>query len=274
MADTLPLTIGAALPVHRLEEFRDWLFEKDRDLELQTFHAAEILNGDWRSLADQTNAVLDGHKGRIGIHGPFWGFDLCSKDPEIRAIVTKRMMQGLDVCAAVGARQMVIHSPFNPWIYNNALAFVGGAQWVYDETHATLDSVVKRAEDQGVVLVIENIADKDVHVRVDLARSFNSDAVQVSVDTGHAHLAHGSQGAHPVDYFIRAAGDMLAHVHIQDADGHADRHWAIGEGNILWPSVFRAIAEVPSNPHVVLELRDHAGIPASMTYLEEAGLAQ
>lgn len=97
--------------------------------------------------------------------------------------------------------------------------------------------------------------------------------MKASVDTGHAHLGHGSQGAQPVDYFIRIAGARLAHVHIQDADGYADRHWNIGGGTILWPAVFRALAALEDKPHLVLELRDPAGVPASMACLEGLGLA-
>jgi hypothetical protein len=64
--------------------------------------------------------------------------------------------------------------------------------------------------------------------RLDLARSFDSAAVKLSIDTGHAHNAHCDQGAVPVDYFVVAAGEWLAHVHLQDTDGFADRHWAPG----------------------------------------------
>ena len=124
------------------------------------------------------------------------------------------------------------------------------------------------------MLVIENIGDIDISARVRMAESFDSASVQVSVDTGHAHLCHGSMGAHPVEYYVKAAGRMLQHVHLQDADGHADRHWNIGEGNILWHSVFRAIAALDSDPRLILELRDHGGIPASMRFLEQAGLAE
>jgi sugar phosphate isomerase/epimerase len=96
----------------------------------------------------------------------------------------------------------------------------------------------------------------------------------VSVDTGHAHYAHVSTGAPPVDVFVRAAGARLAHVHLQDADGYADRHWAIGEGTIRWAEVFRALAESPGAPRLVLELADKGGIAASMAHLEAAGLGR
>jgi len=45
-----------------------------------------------------------------------------------------------------------------------------------------------------------------------------------------------------VDYFIKAAGNALERIHLQDADGYADRHWALGQGTICWESIFTAIA--------------------------------
>jgi sugar phosphate isomerase/epimerase len=65
---------------------------------------------------------------------------------------------------------------------------------------------------------------------------------------------------------------MLHHVHLQDAEGYADRHWVIGEGTIGWYAVFRALSQLQSAPRLILELRDKSGIPASMAYLEAAGL--
>ena len=96
----------------------------------------------------------------------------------------------------------------------------------------------------------------------------------VSIDTGHAHYAHGSTGAPPVDYYVRRAGNRVEHIHLQDADGHADRHWTIGEGTICWPAVFRALGEFCANPRLILELRDKAGILPSVEYLSRLGLAR
>jgi sugar phosphate isomerase/epimerase len=273
MTQDLPV-IGAALAVPELPDFRDWLFEKDRDLELQTFHEPEVITGDWAPHAEAARRILDGHRGRLGIHGPFWGFTIHSKDPDVRAIVARRMMTGLDICDAVGATQMVIHSPYSTWDYNNLDNHSGARDLLIETVHETLGGVVQRAADQGVTLVLENIEDIDPLDRLRLVQSFDSDAVRLSVDTGHAAYAHGSTGAPPVDYFIAAAGEMLHHVHLQDADGYADRHWTIGEGRVLWPSVFRALGHLQGRPRLILELRDKAGIPASMRYLSQMGLGQ
>jgi sugar phosphate isomerase/epimerase len=269
-----PPVIGAALGTAGLELWRDWILEKDRDLELQAFHSAAVLESDWSAEAARTRKLLDGYSGRLGIHGPFWGFSIGTSDPDVQRVVARRLDQGLDVCAAVGATQMVIHSPYTTWDYNNLDADPDGRNRLTDNAHACIGAAVRRAGDQGVTLVLENIEDIDPKDRRLLVESFNSPALKLSIDTGHAHYAHCSTGAPPVDFFVTSAGQMLDHVHLQDADGHADRHWAIGEGTILWASVFRAIATLDVRPRLILELRDKTGIKASMDYLVRAGLGQ
>jgi sugar phosphate isomerase/epimerase len=251
-----------------------WILEKQRDLELQDFFWAEVLNGDWKAVADDIRKELDGYTGRLGVHGPFWGFNIATMDPDVREVVKKRMSQGLDVCAHVGATQMVIHSPYTTWDYNNLDYNPGGREQVIERTHKTIGEAVKRAEELGVELVVENIEDKDPHIRVELAKSFDSKAVRVSIDTGHANNAYGSTGAPPVDYYVHAAGDMLAHVHLQDTDGHADRHWNPGEGNIRWLEVFRALGRIQSKPRLILEVRNKETVRAGADHLIGLGVAQ
>lgn len=269
---TLPI-LGAAMTLNDLELHRDWVLEHQRDLELQSFVDAEILNGDWTPLAERAKRLLDGHTGRLGIHGPFWGFVIGSQDPEIRAVVAKRLEQGLKVCEVIGATQMVIHSPFTTWSYNNLTANPGELEKLNERVRLNMAEAVKRAEDIGCTMVIENIEDKDPALRVALADSFASPAVAVSIDTGHAHYAHGSTGAPPVDFYVRVAGDRLQHVHLQDADGYGDRHWSLGEGNILWHGVFAALASLSSNPRLIIEIKDKAKIPASAAHIASLGLA-
>ncbi len=266
--------VGAAMALKDLEIHRDLMFAKHRDLELQDFIYADLLNGDWQSVVAQAKKQLDGHQGRVGIHGPFWGFAVDTMDPEVRAIVRKRLLQGLDVCEALGGTHMVVHSPFTTWSYNNLDNYPNGRERLVELCHLTMKDAVKRAEDIGCDLVIENIEDKNPYDRVRLADSFGSNAVAVSIDTGHAHYAHGSTGAPPVDYYVKAAGNRLRHIHLQDADGYADRHWALGQGTVNWQAVFEALGALTSKPRLIIELRDPAGIGASIAHLESLGLAQ
>ncbi|MEM9635651.1 MAG: sugar phosphate isomerase/epimerase family protein [Pseudomonadota bacterium] len=269
----LPI-LGAALTLDALENQRGLMLEKPRDLELQDFWPGEILNGDWMPLVERAKRLLEGHQGRVGIHGPFFGFTVDSMDVDVREIVKKRLLQGLEVCEALGGTHMVVHSPYTTWDHNNLDNYENARQLKIELCHMTMKDAVRRAEDIGCELVIENIEDKDPYARIELAKSFGSEAVKVSIDTGHAHYAHGSTGAPPVDYFIKAAANTLRHIHLQDADGYADRHWTLGEGTINWPSVFAALGKLESNPRLIIELRDHSGLPASIANMAALGLAQ
>ena len=81
----LPIA-GAAMMIEELEAHRDWLLEKPRDLEIQNFFKAEVLESDWSALVERAKTLLDGHTGRLGIHGPFWGFTIDSQDPDVRTV--------------------------------------------------------------------------------------------------------------------------------------------------------------------------------------------
>lgn len=274
-----PLKIGAALVIPSLPRFRDWLIRDQRDLELQDFISTRTLLGDWTGLVAKAKQSLDGFEGRLGIHGPFINVPIDANDPEIGPIVTRRYLTALEAAEALGATQMVIHSPFTTWDGNNFLTDPPDSTDTWsragkmENVRTVMRPVVKRAEEIGLTLVIENIEDKDPSDRKDLAESFGSEAVKLSVDTGHAHYAHGSTGAPPVDHFIRHAGDQLAHMHLQDADGFADRHWPPGHGTVPWHAVFAALAALPVQPHLVLELFDGDQIEPGWQWLVEQGLA-
>ena len=266
--------VGAAVKLESLETHRDWILERQRDVELQMFIDAEVLNGDWSGRADRVRALLDGHTGRLGLHGPFWGLSVVGLDPEVRMVVQKRLDQALDVAQAVGGDQIVIHSPVNLWTQMNFAVVPHRRQWFLDRIAETLRPALTRAESQGVTFVLENIEDADPAARRHLIDQIGSPALALSIDTGHAHWAHVATGAPPVDAFVMDAGAQLQHVHLQDADGQADRHWPIGMGTINWPAVFAALARSAPAARLILELVDHTGIRPSAARLDALGLVQ
>lgn len=64
-------------------------------------------------------------------------------------------------------------------------------------------------------------------------------------------------------------GAALGHVHLQDVDGYADRHWHPGEGRIHWSPVLRSIEAMTEAPHLILEVRRNAqNLPKTVAWLE------
>ncbi|MBP1465243.1 sugar phosphate isomerase/epimerase [Candidatus Chloroploca sp. M-50] len=269
---TVPL-IGAALQIKDLEVYRDWLLDGPRDLEIQDPIAPEVLDGDWRTAARHAREMLRGYTGRLGIHGPFLGLDLAPYDPKVRQVVIERLRQGLAFAEAVGATHMVLHSPFLCF-GTPAHVFTPFArrEWTIKEAHAVIEPLLPQAEALDCMLVIETIADGSVAPLLDLVRSFDTPLVRLSIDVGHVCMMQQIGGPTP-DQWVREAGDLLAHVHLQDTDGHLDRHWAPGDGAINWYAFFTALQTLSHQPRLLLELEDHAHIPRGMAYLTRCGFA-
>ena len=69
--------------------------------------------------------------------------------------------------------------------------------------------------------------------------------------------------------FIAASENLLAHVHLQDVDGYADRHWLPGEGTVSWQPVMDALHNSEAVPKLIIEVRKNMGrVPAAAAFLE------
>lgn len=273
MAKPLPV-LGAALTLDMLAHHRDWVLSAPRDVELQSFSSARALSGDMGPTIARALALLDGHTGRLGVHGPFLGFAIDAYDPDVAEVIRRRMMACLDACAALKADQMVIHSPVTLWDHSNHLAEPNAEAIQIERVRWVMGPVLKRAEDQGVTLVVENVEDVDPKARLRLIEALGSPALALSLDTGHADYCHRLAGAPPVDVFVHAAGKRLQHVHLQDTDGFADRHWHPGDGHLNWRSIFAALGGLRQMPRLILEVNDERGLRRGAEFLVGMGLAQ
>ena len=269
---TLPL-VGASMTAKELPVHVDWLIAHQRDLEIQDPVFTPIFDNDWRHLdqipglsdgityadwrriAQTVRAQLNGYKGRLSIHGPFVGLPLMSLDREIRQVVSRRLRQALAFAEEIGATQMVLHSP---WTFLGGpympYASIKGQQQVIALTLDLVEPLLPIAKSAGCTLVFEGVFDKHPQPLLDLVKAFSSDYVRISVDTGHAYINH-VQGGPSVDHWITTTAPFLAHLHLQDGDGCADRHWAPGRGDINWYAVFEALEAVDSMPRLILETR-------------------
>ena len=271
---TLPL-LGTALLIQHFDTLRDWICDAGRAIEIQDFVTPNLTETETADLIAAWQKLLPAQTGPRGLHGPFFGLDLANIDHEIRAIITKRFLQALEVAEALAATHMVIHSPFTYWQVLNRANYPALEGAAFEAAADCLAPVLARAADVGCTLMLENIDDTDPTARVRLVRQIDHPNLRVSLDTGHAELAHGRYGAPPVVDFIAAAAETLGHVHLQDADGYADRHWHPGDGHIPWRPVFAAIAALEVTPRLILEVRgDHARLPDTVARLAAMGLAR
>ena len=274
-AETLPPYVGCNSTIDELPVLRDWLLDGQRDLELGDPVAWQNLDGgNWKERAAVLRGHLPGYTGRIGVHGPFWGVVINAPDPEIRAVMSKRLLQGVQFAAELGATHMVVHSPFT--VMGNGFMQMtsetdlnNNIDWI----HATLEPVVRFAETVGCMLVMENINDQNPDALLATVRSFDTKTVRISIDVGHAQL-QVRRGGMPPSQWILATAPYLEHLHLQDNDGMNDRHWAPGDGEISWYSVFESLATLDHEPRLILEMKHRHNTERGHRYLVERGLAQ
>lgn len=268
----LPM-VGAAMPSLRVYEFRDWLIEGQRDLEIQDPALPNLFDGDWRGLVKALRMVLDGYSGRLGVHGPFVGVPLFTPDRKIRAATMDRLYEALDYCAELGATHMVLHSP----IANLGTPLDTFARTHYldpEETiHALFDPVVARAASVGCALVIETVYDREPLPWIEMIRHFESPYLRASIDVGHVFINH-KLGAPPPDHWIFHAGALLGHVHLQDTDGYTDRHWRLGTGDVKFHAIFAALRQIDAQPRLIIEMEQMEDILPSAAWLAAQGLAR
>jgi sugar phosphate isomerase/epimerase len=221
----------------------------------------------------QARDLLDGYTGRLGVHGPWYGLPLLCPDARVQELVVTRLKQALDFAVAIGATQMVLHSPFE--FYGSSMVAHTPAHGLLDEiklVHETLADFLPLAQQANCVLVLEMCYDKNSAPLLALARSFDSDYVQIGLDTGHAFLMQRIGGP-PPDQWVRDVGPPLAHVHLQDTDGLLDRHWPPGKGNINWYALFEALQSLSHRPRLILEI-DHDKIWQAAGWLSAQGFVR
>ncbi|KKB12260.1 hypothetical protein VE25_08350 [Devosia geojensis] len=229
----------------------DWLNEAGRALEVDDFAREFVLDDPEAHIAELARR-LDGFTGSFGIHGPVPTPSFVVGDPAIQAIVLKRFEQALGICERIGASHMVVHSPF---------LFLGRPYMTYDNKDALplaiqraadlIAPVAARAQETGVVLCLENIFDPTPDPMIDLVDLVDSPALRLSLDTGHAAVA----STMAPDFWVRTMGDRLAHLHVSDSDGQADRHWVPGQGQLGWASIFRELNALPQDMRLIMEFR-------------------
>ena len=261
--------IGAAVTLENIDMVFNWLCEQDRPIEIQDFTPPNVLSGDLSGLLSFYRKKLLAHQGPLGVHGPFFGLDLGNLETAFQKLITAQLISSLEICEDLSAQYMVIHSPFNDWVKLNQWQYPFVQPGIIAAMGDILRAPLQRAADIGCTLVLENCDDTDPDMRMRAVREINHPNLQLSIDTGHAHLSHCNYKAPTVVDFISASENLLAHVHLQDVDGRADRHWLPGEGTISWQPVMDALHKAEVTPTLIIEVRKNMGrVPDTAAFLE------
>lgn len=269
---TEPPLVGVALSLKTLRIHREMVAGTERPVEIWGVAEADGPSTGWTAPLTAARDLLTEHRGPLGLHGPnlpiSGGGSISGLDPGLRAHCLPRFRRWLAFAGELGASQLVVHSNFVPFGWDGRRIGRFAAQ-----AADLLGELVPDAERAGCSIVVENSADPEPAPVAALVARLESPWVRASLDTGHA----ATQGP-PVDRWVSDLGEVLAHVHLHDTDGYADRHWAIGRGVVSWAAFFGAIAELADHgqrPRLLVETMPGGDdVPASIAWLRSHGFAR
>ena len=269
--------LGAALTSKTLALHRGWILERQRDLEIQDFFQAESLDGDWRGAVGEIRAAA--RTATRPARHPRTVLGLQDRQPG------PADPRGRDQAPAAGARGL--RSPRrdadgDPFALHDlgsttiSTSNPGARDNLVERVHATLGG--RRQARRKYRLRArhrEHRGQGSAATACGLRKASNSRR-SASRSTPATPTTRTSPPARRRSISTSsAAGDTLAHVHLQDTDGYADRHWAPGEGNI---SLARGVSR--AGPADVKAAADHRGaqpshaVRAGAAHLAALGLAE
>jgi len=86
-------------------------------LEVGDFASPQLLDGDWQAKLEELRPLCRRLPGPITLHGPFLDLSPASPEPRMLALTRERYRQALHIAKEIGARYLVLHSQFNPNIW-------------------------------------------------------------------------------------------------------------------------------------------------------------
>jgi len=167
----------------------------------------------------------------------------------IRRASLNEVLNSLDVASELRIQKAVLH----PGI------IIGLGVFVIEESlkHAfnSLDAIVSKADELGINLCLENMFPRyqsffEPESFAEIFKMYPN--LKLTLDTGHANIDN-QDGRRNLN-FIQQLGDRIGHLHISDNLGKRDDHLPIGEGNIDFPEIIKALKESGYNDTVTLEV--------------------
>ena len=203
-------------------------------------------------------AHLITERGRtVTFHGPFMDLAPGGMDQRIREVSAKRLQRTMELVPLFSARSVVFHAGYDDRRYH-----AHRQEWLSCSL-ATWEPLVKRAEEIGVAIYLENVYEQTPEMILTLLEAIESENLGFCLDVGHMNAF----GDAPLLEWLDALGPHLLEVHLHDNDGQQDTHGPIGSGTTPFEELFEYLSKKERRPLVTLEPHDEESFWQSLETL-------
>lgn len=176
------------------------------------------------------------------LHGAFFDVTVFSPDEKIRHISDLRVRQSISAAERIGARAVVFHTNYNPFL--NSEKYVDS--WIEQNTEYW-GKILR--EYSGINIYFENMFDNSPDVMRRLAeRLCTYGNFGLCLDYAHASLTKA-----PCEIWAEKLGKYVRHMHINDNDLIGDLHLAVGDGKIDWKKFYGIYEKYMNEPTILIE---------------------
>lgn len=165
-----------------------------------------------------------------------------------RASVTE-MLESLQTAKELGVERVVVHP-----------GYIGGMGTFVMETSRkyameSMAAISQKADDIGVMLCLENMFPRYLSFvePEDFEPVFEQfPTLKLTLDTGHANI--GDTRGDRAIRFLNKFSHRLGHIHMSDNKGKRDDHLPVGEGNVPFERIVRALRAIGYDDTITLEI--------------------
>lgn len=177
-------------------------------------------------------------------HAPFNELFPCAIDRKAQELADFRYRQAISLAREYGAKKVVIHGGYNPWIYYPV--------WYVEKSILFWKAFLEK--DPGVEIVLENVLETEPEMLLDIVKGVDDPRLKICLDTGHIN----AYSKIPVEDWLEKCAPCIGHFHVHNNDGSQDSHSALDSGSISMKRFLECAGESCPGATFALELIDAA----------------
>jgi len=229
----------------------------------EIYFSAEDLDACHEKDVKHLAEILQQNNLEITLHGPFMDLSPGGVDRKIKEVTSDRFLKTIELAYFFKPKMIILHPGYEKW------KFDGNVKLWLESSLQTWRPLVKKAEELGLTLAIENVFEETPDSLAILLNEIDSPHFRFCFDTGHHHLFSKT----PLSIWFEVLGRYLCEVHLHDNHREMDEHLPVGEGNIDFDGFFHLLSQFGLNPIYTIEPHEEAhlwrGLKAVKRYINK-----
>jgi sugar phosphate isomerase/epimerase len=229
----------------------------------EIYFSAEDLDACQEKEAKRLAGALHRSGLEMTFHGPFMDLSPGGVDKRIKEVTLDRFTKVIELALLFKPKSIVFHAGYEKW------KFDGNVELWLKSSLQTWRPLVKKAEESGLTLAIENVFEESPGPLKTLLEEIDSNHFRFCFDTGHYHAFTLSKT--PLRDWFESLGKFMVEVHLHDNHREMDEHLPIGEGNFDFDQFFGLLSQFQVNPIYTIEPHEEAhlqrGLEAVKRYI-------